>query len=161
MDKSIYEVAADCHGYTFTEDALWINDDDVPALIKGEGYKSTTEAKANVVIYKNGGKVIHSARKNANGTYTNNAGIMKTETVKTADEALRGMTSDSRTYYIDPGDLQMKYLGDGKKSATGYKEYTKEQISQAAMGAVIEYGVKKLEEGKKMLEDFFTPKPKK
>jgi RHS repeat-associated protein len=38
-----YSDSADCHGTTFANGQVWIDNDQVPALIKGDGYEQTTK----------------------------------------------------------------------------------------------------------------------
>ena len=50
----------DCHGTTFTDGKLWINDNQVPTILKGDHYSSTTAPKpGDVGVYtdKNGAPV--------------------------------------------------------------------------------------------------------
>jgi RHS repeat-associated protein len=60
----------DCHGLTFAEGQVWINDEEVPKIMdskKGDGYsETTTPAVGDVIVYydvdsKNRAKVVHSA----------------------------------------------------------------------------------------------------
>jgi hypothetical protein len=59
----------DCHGLTFADGRYWINDDQVNAIIRGDGYKSNLLPQAgDVVVYYNGWQrngepnVVHSAK---------------------------------------------------------------------------------------------------
>jgi hypothetical protein len=52
----------DCHGMTFANKELWINNDQVEKILKGEGYEKTdAPAASNVGIYRDStGAVKHS-----------------------------------------------------------------------------------------------------
>jgi CHAP domain-containing protein len=51
----------DCHGLTFGDGKYWINNDQVNALLKGDGYaKTKTPQPGDVAIFKAGGEVVHS-----------------------------------------------------------------------------------------------------
>ena len=54
----------DCHGVTFTNGEFWINNDQVDALLKGDGYASiniTDVRKGDILVYRdNEGEVEHS-----------------------------------------------------------------------------------------------------
>ena len=51
----------DCHGFTFTGGDVWINDDQVEAILHDNGYSiTTTPAVGDIVIYRNGGAITHS-----------------------------------------------------------------------------------------------------
>lgn len=51
----------DCHGQTFTDGKFWINNDQVNGILQGDGYKQVDTPKSgDVVVYKEGGDVVHS-----------------------------------------------------------------------------------------------------
>ncbi len=53
--------ACDCHGLTFADGKYWINNDQVPNLLKGDGYEKTKQpAPGDVAIFKANGDVVHS-----------------------------------------------------------------------------------------------------
>jgi hypothetical protein len=59
-----YSNTTDCHGTTFAEGQVWINNDQVPKLIKGDNYvKTSTPAAGDVGVYTQTGKLsttVHS-----------------------------------------------------------------------------------------------------
>ena len=72
-----YSNAADCHGTTFAEGQVWINNDQVAKLIKGDNYvKTTAPAPGDVGVYTQNGKLstaVHSVAAtaiDANGNVT-------------------------------------------------------------------------------------------
>ena len=81
VDNSQFDVAADCHGYTFTANKLWINNDRVETILNNDDYsRNVNEGDASAVIFKDqNGDVVHSSGRNADGTYTSNAGVKKTQ----------------------------------------------------------------------------------
>ena len=102
IDNSKNDCNADCHGYTFTDNKLWINDDQVDKILKNDNYKENIkEDMADIVVFKNDGNIVHSARRNKDGTYNNNAGILVTEYNKTLIEAARGLTNTSDKKNVD------------------------------------------------------------
>ena len=53
----------DCHGYTFLDGKLWIDDDQVPTILAENGYSETsTPVVGDIVIYWNGGQPKHSGK---------------------------------------------------------------------------------------------------
>jgi len=117
LSKHGYEAVSDCHGYTFAKGKLWINDDQVNTLLDHDGYtRNTTESKADAVIFKKGGAVVHSAVRNKDGTYSNDAGILTLEKNVSLPSASRGLT-DVKT----PGNVEFvdKKGSDKVVNATG------------------------------------------
>jgi len=59
-----YSNTTDCHGTTFAKGQVWINNDQVPKLIKGDNYvKTSTPAAGDVGVYTQNGKLsttVHS-----------------------------------------------------------------------------------------------------
>jgi RHS repeat-associated protein len=52
---------ADCHGWTFAKGQVWINNDQVPTILKGDGYQKTaTPGVGSVGIYSNSEGAQHS-----------------------------------------------------------------------------------------------------
>lgn len=52
---------SDCHGTTFAKGQVWINNDQVEAIIKGDNYTKTKEPQpGDVGVYRTGGSVEHS-----------------------------------------------------------------------------------------------------
>ena len=96
--KHGFESKSDCHGYTFTEGDLWINDDQVEKILKNDNYsRNVPKASADAVIYKDKktNAVVHSAKKNTSGTYDNDAGVLTLEKNKSIVKASRGLTDMS------------------------------------------------------------------
>jgi len=109
IDPTKNDCVADCHGFTFAGNKLWINDDQVEKILNNDNYKrNVNENDADIAIFKKNGNVVHSGRKNSNGTYDNNAGIGVTEYNKTLKEASRALTD-----VTDPQNIEF----DKKKSA--------------------------------------------
>jgi hypothetical protein len=81
VDNSQFDVASDCHGYTFAADRLWINNDQVETILNNDDYsRNVIEGNASAVIFKDqNGDVVHSSGRNSDGTYTSNAGVTKTQ----------------------------------------------------------------------------------
>jgi RHS repeat-associated protein len=53
-----YSNVADCHGTTFAKGQVWINDDQTPKIIKGDGYTPTSTPKpGDVGIYTKDGNL--------------------------------------------------------------------------------------------------------
>ena len=53
VNSEQYDCGADCHGYTFTYNSLWINDDQVEKLLENDGYlRNLDEEDASAVIFK-------------------------------------------------------------------------------------------------------------
>ena len=104
-----WSAQADCHGTTFAHGQLWINNDQVPSILSGDGYHSTTTpGVGDVGIYSRGdavtpGSVDHSVRvsgTDANGdvtSVTSKGGI--TPKVETTPSGGWSDQSDSLTYY--------------------------------------------------------------
>jgi len=102
IDEKKFECKSDCHGFSFVEAKLWINDQDVDLILTNDDYEvDVAEDVADVVIYKKGGRVVHSAKKNANHTYDNDAGILPAEYNKTLEEASRGLTDVSKKENVE------------------------------------------------------------
>ena len=54
---------ADCHGTTFADGKLWINNDQVKKILKGDNYAETSSPKTNSVgIYSDDTGIVHSVR---------------------------------------------------------------------------------------------------
>jgi hypothetical protein len=52
----------DCHGYTFAGGDTWIDDDQVPTILAENRYSVTnTPIVGDILIYRNGGQIKHSA----------------------------------------------------------------------------------------------------
>jgi RHS repeat-associated protein len=125
-----FEAVSDCHGYTFAKGKLWINDGQVNTLLDHDGYtRNTTESKADAVIFKKGGVILHSAVRNKDGTYSDDAGILTLEKNVTLDKASRGFT-DVKT----PGNVEFVEKKGGDKvvdiksgSVSGGVRYTTEE----------------------------------
>lgn len=84
---------ADCHGTTFANGQVWIDNNQVPALIQGDHYIPTTSpTPGDVGIYISGGDVVHSVYVNgvdpqsgAVQDVTSKGGIMPQTTTTPAD----------------------------------------------------------------------------
>lgn len=62
----------DCHGLTFADGKYWVNNDQVPGLLKGDGYQKVKKGEAgqvgDVAIFKANGEVVHSTTVTGVGT---------------------------------------------------------------------------------------------
>lgn len=94
IDNSQFDCAADCHGYTFAGNKLWVNDDQVNLILENDNVYECglPESLADLVVFKKSNEVVHSGRKNRDGSYNNNAGILTTEYNVTLGQASRGLT---------------------------------------------------------------------
>jgi RHS repeat-associated protein len=55
------EMKCDCHGLSFADGKYWINDDQIPGLMKGDSYAETTTPQiGDIGLYYEGKKVVHS-----------------------------------------------------------------------------------------------------
>jgi len=81
IDNNVFDVVADCHGYTITQNKLWIDNPQVELLLANDGYSAQAdEDDASAIIFRDqDGKVVHSSGRNEDGTYTSNAGVQKTQ----------------------------------------------------------------------------------
>ena len=106
VDTSKYDCEADCHGKTFGDNKIWINDDQVQTILDNDDYMNTgSESLAGIVVFKDSnGNIVHSGVRNSNGTYDDNAGFLKTEYGRTLGEASRGLTE---------GALDVANVGNG------------------------------------------------
>ncbi len=97
IDGAKNDCVADCHGYTFTENKLWVNDDQVNTILENDNVYEcgVPESLADIVVFKTSEKVVHSARRNKDGTYNNNAGFLTTEYNVSLESASRGLTDVS------------------------------------------------------------------
>lgn len=93
-----YECVSDCHGYTFSDSKLWINDDQVQAILDNDNIYEcdVPESMADIVIYRKKDKdgnwvIVHSARKNPDGTYNADAGVLSLICDVTLEEATQGI----------------------------------------------------------------------
>jgi len=144
LSKNGYEAVSDCHGYTFAGGNLWINNDQVSLLLAHDNYqRNVAESKAGAVIFSKGGEgVVHSAKRNPSGTYSSDAGILKTQEGTSLAEAARGVEYTSiefvrkitpnriKAELADVGDLKGKLRimtpEDYKKATTILKEMPKD-----------------------------------
>jgi RHS repeat-associated protein len=64
LDKSKPGFDTDCHGWTFADGQYWINNDQVDAILKGDGYEKHEQPQAgDVVVYRDfWDNVVHSAK---------------------------------------------------------------------------------------------------
>lgn len=94
VDETKFDCVADCHGYTFTDNRLWVNDDQVNTILENDNiYEcNVSERISDIVIFKKLKEVVHSARRNKDGTYNNNAGFVTTEYNVSLEQAARGLT---------------------------------------------------------------------
>ena len=115
-----FDATSNCHGFTFADNEFSIDDSAVSAILIGDGYKVVGKVKGNgknasssfkganiVVFYNHKGEVIHTARVNADGTYSDNAGFEKVQHNKIelqgANSASRGMDFKEAIFYrYDP-----------------------------------------------------------
>ena len=118
-----YECHIDCHGYSFADGKIWINDDQVDKLIKADGYQTgVAEQNATQAIFRNAnGDVVHSSVRNSDGTYSSNAGILKTETKETLEQSKRGLNTASTEFVKEgvPGGNVTVYPNAGNGVASG------------------------------------------
>jgi len=96
--------SADCHGTTFASGQVWINNDQVPALLKGDGFVPTSSPHPwDVGVYSGSNGVDHSVRALApNQTVLSKGGI----TDMTITTPANGWSdhSDTLTYYTQHPD---------------------------------------------------------
>jgi hypothetical protein len=113
VDTSKYDCGADCHGKTFGDNKIWINDDQVQTILDNDGYMNTgSESLAGIVVFKDSnGNIVHSGVRNSSGTYDDNAGFLKTEYGRTLSEASRGLTG---------GALDVANVGNGFKGNVNF-----------------------------------------
>ncbi len=158
IDRKKSDDVSDCHGLTFADDILWIdntalnNDKTVEQILEDE-YTATTKSKADIVVFKaakdgDGGEkkggIIHSAKVNKNGTFTSNAGSFTTKrnlSLKgAAGEAFgkkkKTMTDISQpgtvNYYKHEGDKIVNLSGGSQAGAMqGLKTYSKDAVDKA------------------------------
>ena len=145
VDKSKYDCGSDCHGNTFADNKIWINNDQVQTLLDNDGYLSSSEGLADIAVFKKNGKIVHSAKKNKsrpflddlsnkNYTYDDNAGILKTENNRTLKDASRGLTGgkfgkNNVRFYFKGSDkiLSDKRLNSLGKVKKGVRKITKKK----------------------------------
>ena len=58
------EMDTDCHGVTFGDGKFWINNDQVPSILKGDAYKEVSEGN-----YQTGDVVVHSVTISSSSGY--------------------------------------------------------------------------------------------
>ncbi len=88
------DAKADCHGFTFAKNKLWINDNQVEKILNGDNYTETDEVNADIVIFRSplaADGVYHSAIRTPTGMYDNNAGFRTTEWQVNLETAERGL----------------------------------------------------------------------
>lgn len=52
----------DCHGQTFTNGTLWIDNDQIEKVIHGDGYKQTSlKGLGTVLVFYEGDQIVHSS----------------------------------------------------------------------------------------------------
>jgi RHS repeat-associated protein len=94
VDHNLFGAESDCHGYTFTDGKLWIDDGQVESLLINDNYyQYCEESYANIVVFKDNGEIVHSAKRNEDGSYNNDAGVLKTEYNVSLAGAARGLTN--------------------------------------------------------------------
>ncbi|MCG8462111.1 MAG: hypothetical protein MI919_37990, partial [Holophagales bacterium] len=56
-------LCTNCHGVTFADGEYWIDNDQVDDILAGDNYKPVSGAarRGDIVIYRNQGRVVHSA----------------------------------------------------------------------------------------------------
>jgi RHS repeat-associated protein len=99
-----YNFAYDCHGKTFAGSQYWINNNQVPAILAGDGYSQMSTPNAgDAVVYTDGSGVIHSAVMNSDGTVTGKNGI-EGEAQSSINGAVNGISTTATTagYYQKP-----------------------------------------------------------
>jgi RHS repeat-associated protein len=111
VDPTKYDCSADCHGKTFGDNKIWINDDQVQTILDNDdNYLNTSvEGLADIVVFKDKtGKIVHSAVRNASGTYDDNAGFLTTQYGRSLKDASRGLTGG----ILDVADVNNKFKGN-------------------------------------------------
>jgi RHS repeat-associated protein len=62
-DASVPGFDTNCHGYTFGDGQYWINPEQVPNILEGDGYENTLQPRAgDIVVYYEGREAAHSAK---------------------------------------------------------------------------------------------------
>ncbi|MBD8388707.1 hypothetical protein H7X66_08550 [Dysgonomonas sp. BGC7] len=121
LDGNSFEATADCHGFTFADNALWINNDAVSSILSGDGYKAvgaisgntygeslfTNYSNSDIVVLYEGQNVVHSGKVNSSGsksgTMDDNAGFSITQYGKSripGEEGIsRGLPYSKSVFY--------------------------------------------------------------
>lgn len=108
LDPTKFEAVSDCHGFSFADGKLWINNSEVNKILEHDNYSSVSELYADIVVFSGVGLVImgdaaaikaygvvHSAKAKKNGKYDHNAGLLPTKTDVTLEEAAGELTDAS------------------------------------------------------------------
>lgn len=97
------EPAYNCHGYCFADSKYWINDDQVPGLLHGDGYlESKADIDVAIVTFRQGGTIKHTARRhrhNGGFLYISKAGVRGLQKTTRLEDAARGLPHDSVDVY--------------------------------------------------------------
>ena len=85
----------DCHGVTFVDGDLWINNDQVDDLLEGDNYTQVThETEGDAAVYRDqNGNVVHSAT----------VVISSPESGEILVEGLGGLETETSVDYATPG----------------------------------------------------------
>jgi len=157
VERSQRDIVSDCHGLTFTNDKMWIDNyavDDgsktIDLLLEDE-YTPVSASEGEIVIFraakagdggaKKKGDIIHSSRRNTDGSYTSNAGEDCTKNCLSlegaAGEAFGGSTmtdiskSGTVQHYKHKGD---KFINLSKGTPLGItenvKQYSEEDVKK-------------------------------
>lgn len=96
---STFECVSDCHGYTFADGSLWIDDSEVQSILDNDNIYEcdVPESLADLVIFKKDQgtgnlEIVHSSKRNGKGGYDNDAGVLTLECDVTLEQAARGLT---------------------------------------------------------------------
>jgi len=96
--------SADCHGTTFASGQVWINNDQVPALLKGDAFVPTANPHAwDVGVYTGSEGVDHSVRVLAPNQSVLSKGGITDMTITTPANGWYDH-SDTLTYYTQHPD---------------------------------------------------------
>ncbi len=156
INRNQIDNVADCYGLTIADNKLWINNykedgsENVGLLIDTEWYEVDDESVADVVVFraaqdKDGGQkkgeIIHSAKRNSNGSYKSNAGNYPAKNNLTLDEAAgkafggKTMTDITKQgtveFYQHSGDDKInteESKGTAIPNNKGLKNYSKEDV---------------------------------
>ncbi len=102
----------DCHGQTFADGQVWINNDQVETILKGDSYEQVDKSDAtasDVVIYDENGEPVHSVTvvSNENGEVTvEGLGGIETETTTENVNDAWSNKNANQAYYRKPEETK-------------------------------------------------------
>jgi len=142
IERTHKDIVADCHGKTFVNDEMWIDNyavsdgsATVDVLLK-DGYTEVPNKRgSDIVVFYKGGKVVHSAVTTAAG-YDANAGETVTRSHSTLAGASGGLTDIAKPgnvkHYKNNGNKVLILRGGAKAgTTTGVKIYDKSAVDTA------------------------------